>query len=465
MLSRPKSPQLRPCLAELLRTCVHPSSLLLRVERILTECSKRAGESETGHSADEHELLEQKAYRLMLSDGQVMVQGVLGSSLHCIFEAQEVSAGSILDIRNFVVRRGKRRWGEGEIVYLGIQQFEIVISASPATQPALVSQDNEGGFLREEVDADEAQFSQDLPRRRDLIPEALTQSEIMPSAPSSQDSNGFENTEVDIHAVQRKRDALRELSKNTQPSRITILHQRGSPRRRRKLVSGSRRSTTTSPAKSTSSVQHETARELEQPRHAGYDQQKPTTIPAQAPQARLVSAGSPSTKRPPSRPTTADSSSSHRPRTPPEPPFHTLSSLLNPPPSAPLPSRNYSCSVLGLVSWVSPSIISNPNSSFPAKRHIKIHDLSITGRSGGVPIAVFIDATTFRPELGTVAFFKGVVMNTFKGEIILNAYASLRALDWYVTGRERLEELGYGNDVKQLQNWWSERSGGSRNTG
>ena len=467
MPNRPTIPQVRPCLAELLRTCVQPASLVMRVERILTECSKHDGDNKTGQLADECEPLEQRAYRLWLSDGQLMVQGVLSTSVHRIFEAEEVSLGSILDIRKFVVRRAKRRCGQGEIVYLGIQHFETVLSANPATLPAVVNQDNEGGFIRDETCAEDARSAQRVPRSTPPISEALTQEEVenMLSAPSSQESNGFESTELDREAIKRKRDALRELSRNTQPSRITLLHQPGSPRKRRKVVSGTIRSTTTSPAKSVCSVQPATARELDRSHFAGYDQQTPTIIPAHAPQPRPTSAGSPSSKRPPSGPTPADTSSAHRPHTPAEPPFHTLASLLNPAQDASLPSRNYACSVLGLISWVSPNIISNPNKSFPAKRHIKIRDLSITGRSDGVTIAVFIDATTFLPEIGAIALFKGVVMNTVKDDIILNVYASLRGREWYVAGEGRLEEMGYGDDVKQLRDWWAERSTGTRNAG
>lgn len=105
-------------------------------------------------------------------------------------------------------------------------------------------------------------------------------------------------------------------------------------------------------------------------------------------------------------------------------------------------------------------MIHKPNSPFPPKRHIKIHDPSISSRRVGVTVAIYVDAKDFLPEVGTVALFRGVTMQRWEGEVILNAYANLKDCgeEWFVTGEETLEEMGH--DVKGLRRWWAEWTGG-----
>ena len=133
------------------------------------------------------------------------------------------------------------------------------------------------------------------------------------------------------------------------------------------------------------------------------------------------------------------------------PPFHTLSSLLHPP--VPLPPKNYSITILSVISWISPTLVSRP--PFPPRRSLKLHDPSITSQQVGVSISVFIDALTFKPRHGTIALFQGVVMQKHRDEVILNAYPGLRGTEWYVDNEERLKELGH--DVPAMRGWWEER--------
>lgn len=147
-------------------------------------------------------------------------------------------------------------------------------------------------------------------------------------------------------------------------------------------------------------------------------------------------------------------------------PLHTLSSLLSPP--TPLPRRSYCCTIFATVSWVSPSIIHKPNTPYPPKRHIKIHDPTISHRQSGITVAVFIDAKNFRPNIGTIALFKGLVMQRWEGEVILNKYASLgdRKRDslsqptpqeeWFIHDEKRLGEIGF--DVHGMRAWWEART-------
>lgn len=140
--------------------------------------------------------------------------------------------------------------------------------------------------------------------------------------------------------------------------------------------------------------------------------------------------------------------------------FHTLSTLLSPT----VPRQNYACTVLGLISWVSPSLIHRTNSPFPAKRNIRIHDLSITSsRRAGFTVAVFVDAKQFLPKVGTVALFRGVTMHRWQDEVILNAYVGLKEWDsvegekWFVDDEKVLLELGYESTVRGLKTWWEEK--------
>ncbi|EXJ58765.1 hypothetical protein A1O7_06195 [Cladophialophora yegresii CBS 114405] len=150
----------------------------------------------------------------------------------------------------------------------------------------------------------------------------------------------------------------------------------------------------------------------------------------------------------------------------------TLASLLAVP-----TQKSYSCPPLFvLISWVSPSIIHRPNTPFPPKRHLKIHDPSISNRVSGLTVAVFVDALAFLPEVGTPALFKGLVMNRVRSreDVILNRYplkvdsqkSERSALgdadskgteeDWFVSDEWKLIEMGY--DVEHMKKWWGERN-------
>src|SRR3954453_21391984 len=151
MPSRPSSPRLRPCIRELLRTCVHPDSLLLRLEKVeiqnLNQDEGGKADEEKQSVNDSDEQSRKEAYLLWLCDGEVMMQAVLEQQLHYIFEAGECSLGSLLDIKRFRVRRGKCINGLDEIVYLAIADYETALSTNPAPQTRVNDFTNEGGFI------------------------------------------------------------------------------------------------------------------------------------------------------------------------------------------------------------------------------------------------------------------------------------------------------------------------------
>ncbi|RVX74429.1 hypothetical protein B0A52_01555 [Exophiala mesophila] len=183
----------------------------------------------------------------------------------------------------------------------------------------------------------------------------------------------------------------------------------------------------------------------------------PTTTSASQAQPPI-----PPTQVPPSTTTTTNPTNPTTKPPPSSTPFHTLSTLLPPI----IPRRNYSCTVLGLITWVSASLIYKSNSGFPPKRNIRIHDLSITSQRAVFTVAVFVDPKQFLPKVGTVALFRGVTMNRSGVDVILNAYQGLKDWEgvegekWFVDDEEELVELGYGDRVKELKAWWEGRRRG-----
>lgn len=466
MPSRPSSPRLRPCIRELLRTCVHPDSLLLRLEKVeIRTLNQDEAEKvdEAKHGTDDSgEPSWKEAYLLWLGDGELMIQAVLEQPLQYIFETGECSLGSLLDVKRFRVRRGKRINGLEEVVYLAIADYETVLSTNPAIPNQVNDFTNEGGFIREET-----QSPKNKPALRSssakFAGKPITPA-AMPSAPSSQDfeSDDFETAMVDPEIVALRRQALHDLGCNTQSLASWDISPDQTPRKRRKLLEKKDTHALMSPARSDRVVG---AADLDRGRAAdaalpSLSQGGPNIPIATLPPVQ-------STQAPGKAVATTTPTS-----TPAIPPLHTLSSLLQPPAHSPLPSRNYTCSVFAIISWCSPDLIfpRQAQSPFPPKRHIKIHDPTIASRYAGITLAVYANAQKFKPKIGTVALFRGVVMQRWEGEVILNAYARKGEREeavgdeekggnaWYVGDEERLVEMGY--DVRSMKEWWVERAMG-----
>ena len=229
MPSRPSSPRLRPFIAELLRTCVHPDSLLLRLEKVVIQTLDHDGaieaERDENGAGRGKEKSGKEVYRLWLTDGELMVQAVLEQPLHHIFETEECALGSLLDIKRFRVRRGKRLHSSGEVVYLAIADYETVLRANPATSTQTHDL-NEGGFIREE--------SQSPNKKRRLSSNSAKPLRHSHS-PSSQESDGFETAQVDPEILDRRRQTLHELSTTIELAASWDAFRNETPRKRRKL--------------------------------------------------------------------------------------------------------------------------------------------------------------------------------------------------------------------------------------
>ena len=408
--------QLRPCIAEILRTCVLPPSLKLQVDRVVPI---RPHRDENHGSPDGKSDGSAEAVRAYLSDGHLTIQALLRPS-----SDHPLDPGDLLELTNFEVRRSRKINGSGFVVYLAVNIF-LKIDQQRAT-----NWETEGGFIREESVA----LSQSPSRKRPLSPttdffkqdqdssgptdskepstkrlhfENLPPSSQLPSMSSpdsaaSDKEDHFETITPNRAAIERRREALREF----QPDSTLALH----------------------------SIQAKVDEDTEQ---------NDTVATPSYPRAN----GSIDPAKRLQPPTTQSRGLADLP-------VHTLASLVHPHVRLP---KSYHCTVFGIITWVSPNVITKP--PFPPKRHIKIHDISTSNQWTGITLAVFVDARDFHPELGTVALFRGVTMQRFGDEVILNAYKTLKDreedAEWLVGDVSRLE--GEGWDVQGLKAWWRQR--------
>ena len=467
-----------PAIAEIVRTRVHPPSLTLRVEKIvetilwknlLDDKSSGAQNPEYGQKAAS------KAQRLLLSDGELMIQAVLHESLQYCLHAGEVTEGCLLELIRYKVLRAPRLHGKGQVVYFAIDDLEVVGATRPPTREMEVG----GGFIRESH-LDLSQDERVRKRRKvgtgedgaaeERIVTAENDKMVVPPSSQDTDSDGFESASAPVEEVERRRRTLKDLESNLKTAQTPQPTKRTPSKIDGAEVVYSRQANQPSLVN-----QVPTGSQLQNPGP------NPPKHPHSASSAELQIFVTPTT--PAQSPPRA------------EPPLHTLSSLLHPPPSHPLPSRNYHCRILCTISWISPSLIHKPASPFPPKRHVKIHDPSISHRHTGVTVAVFRDARNFKPVVGTVALLRDLTMQRWQGEVILNKYAAglasaapgvgvgggddtgsrARAAEdasggrqsgggdaeqeeWFIDDPVRLRRMGF--DVEGMRNWWAEREAG-----
>lgn len=444
--------QLQPCLAELLRTCVKPASMVLHVDRIVSQ--------ETAVSANPSES-SRAVTRFYLTDGELRIQALLKPSL---LADCAVKVGDKIHLRDFVVSKAKRLNGSGKIIYLGIQQLDIV------DQENSDHREQEGGFIKD----DEVPL-EPSPKRRKLdssSSEATNVPGVIPSPPATMnrpryrsktqgsaiiqgkghgrnDSIGsadddFESVDVDLSSVRQRRQALRSLHQPVlSPGQSSETKEQGQPKASPKLSPQSA-PPDLPPTIKANPIQSSTPKATTiEDRH---------TIPLSHELARPHASREPPTvhqTRPPSSPNLT-------------PPFHTLASLLSPS----LPTRNYPLSTLAIITYISPTLTSKPNSPFPPKRNIKLLDptLPLAQYPQGFTLAVYVEARSFLPAPGTIALFRGIVMQKFRDEVILNAYGGLKEKPeeekWFIDDERVLE--GMGLDVMGLRRWWDEKVSSKR---
>ena len=433
----PVQPTLKPCISELLRTCLHPPSLLLRVERIVHETVVLPRDASTSTSELQQDSLSGYASRLFLTDGELTIQALVSRKVFAAQVSDHIHELDYLDIRRFEVNRANRRNGQGQVLYLGIEHFEVISvlgasfpdRAEDAMQkvstkkrrlydPANIKLDTEippsSQIHPPSPELLQAgSFTRDKDSAKPIIPPPTP---IRPPSPhfgqeSEDEDADFETLPIDLKAASERRQVLQELDTNADLR-----------------VSSAAKLSVTDP----------------NPPH-DIDSEIITDL-------RSTSATLPIPPRSPSPPQTTLNLS-------------TLSSLLHP--SRPLP-KSHPTTLLAVISWTSTSVIHKPASPFPPKRHIKLHDPSTSTRYTGITLAVYVDAATFRPAVGTVALFRDVRVQTWEGEVILNAYAYLKDKGkekWFVDDEVELSALGLGTEVAELKEWWRGRMNARKGPG
>lgn len=433
---------------------------MLRVEKILEEDSEepRLHDDQAQHAANRGGSSGKGSYKLYLGDGEIMIQALLAPHLHPLIDLQETTEGSLIEVRDYSIRKAKRRRGEGEVVYLGVEDYVCITLSRPTTSEAhkdvLV---NGGGFIVEEDTRIAPQPSSCI-----QVPSSPPAQEMPQQAHSSQESLAYETITVDPETVKRRRQALHELSSNTRPKRGREDAEHTPIKRQRLGIDEMTSNREPSPFE-TIEVHRETPKKrrlaLHEPcsntplqrEHDEHDEVTPTKHAES--EAREDTADRTFPNNASGTISRAANSNITHVTSDPSAPLHTLDSLLHAP--NPLPTKNYPVTIFAVISWISPNLIRRPGSPFPPKRILKLHDPSVTDRQVGVSISVFIDAATFTPRHSTIALFSGVVMQMYRDEVILNAYPSLRGSGWYIDDEEKLESMGY--NVQGMRVWWEER--------
>lgn len=432
----------------------------LRIEKFLVEVRNRDRTDEP--CQDEMSPGENTggSYRLFLSDGVLLVQALLESRLSAMINFEDAVAGNSIILKKFRIRRAQRLNGPGEVVFLGIADCEIVRSDMHAQQtqtkkrPAveyLEGKQREWSRLKRAKVRPGASVSQSSSELGNTHRWKATHG----NPGQDSDSDDFETIVFDHNDIDRKRKALHELSINRsfesensvtpKDTRPTAIHTNPQPAGPNPVHNGfpTTRTTTRSDPRTSAPDAAKSPYPNQQHDDPATTSNATTTITSLAPLAARQPKGPQQEKQQQQ-----------------QPPYHTLLSLLSPS----LPNKSYPCTVFATISWVSPTVLPprHPHSPFPCKRHVKIHDPSISARHSGITVAVYCDAANFRPRVGTRALLTGVVMQrTVGGEVILNAYERLMREDgpsrarWFEDDERVLEERGW--DVEGMRAWWEQR--------
>ncbi|KAK2810466.1 hypothetical protein FQN50_002955 [Emmonsiellopsis sp. PD_5] len=453
-------PDLCPCIAELLRTGYHPSELVLRVERVI-EVLLPGSTATTTSSVSASASAKRRSYRIFLSDGELVIQALLGKALHRFASTGEIVRGAVLGLERFEVRRGRRvvengegegkgKGKAGEVVFLAVEGLRRLWG--PVSEGNGVGDSGMGKADDVEVRGDGRKR-----KREDGDDEAIGKgAEGKEKCPKPDDGDGVlsrDHEEENTIATQmvpylsaNMDDVFDSTEEDVQGHEVHELLSQDDKRPPQQVLPEPPLST----EEPSNPIQH----------------RKPTTPPLNDHQ--------PSSSKPPaiastSTSTSASTSPSQHPTPFPLPisrplNLHPLTTLLHP--THPLPKRNYLCDILAIITWISPQVIKRRH--MPPKRDLRVMDASIAGHPrGGMSVSVFVDAETFMPAVGTVGLFRGLKTHEWEG-VSLNAYEKeCKGREWFVGGRGRLEGLGLGGEVEGLEGWWGgrEREGAGESGG
>ncbi|OAX82728.1 hypothetical protein ACJ72_02923 [Emergomyces africanus] len=462
-------PEIRPCIAELLRTGYHPSELILRVERVIEVLfipnNTIAATTATTAPAKPN----RRAYRIFLSDGELVIQALLEKALHRFALTGEVTVGAVVKLDRFEIRKGERIvGGGGGATMTCAERRERAQTRGDDVEVRLVER------KRKRVDDDDDDDDYDgagagaggsgsgrgekVPRIGnvdnatnkksdedgsyfvDQMPEFLSgnlDDVFDPGSQSFGDHGDSECAQEGTKDNQRSSSISPQFPALSQDQEASVQkHNLPIPNFEPPPSETTKQEPLSPSTPQNSHIQHERA-------------STSTSVPITAathPPFKL-----PGILKPISRPLN----------------LLTLSQLLYP--AKPLPKRNYLCDVLAVISWISPDIVKRPK--MPPKRDLRIMDLTIanqhhrhhhhaTQQRLGVSVSVFADAANFSPPVGTVGLFRSLKTHEWEG-VSLNAYEKdCKGREWLVCDPARLKGMvtGVGKggsfDVEALEEWW-----------
>lgn len=555
----------QPQIAELLRTCIHPPSLLLRVACVELVDVKRTRHDQTTTSSvydvQCFDGVHRFTLRFVLTDGELMIQALLHRKISGLRDAADVTVGDLLDIRTFAVKKSPRLSGRGHTVYLAIEDCHFLLQPASTnrklegdeqesamtegrkrrlealehtitSRPALLEENGTaGGFLRpspvkrprlgnfestvlpneddrvvlnpqsgglteeRNICGDNSKHSFKKSSGKDGLSSTFgARTTLSDNEDEDEDECFFEEAAVDLTATMRRRKALRKLDSN-------ILMRAQSPLSHVQSDDSLVAELSAVSAPLGTPTQRNPSRPHRRDGTFSFSES-----PKPLPQQREAPLAPPAIPDQPTGPTQATQQILV-----PTPPYHTLGSLRHPLPDQPLPSKNYAITTLAFISWTGTSLIHRSGSPFPPKRHLKIVDPSLassrpasrdsrplpllgnstfaaqTAFQDAVTVAVYIDAANFKPVAGTLALFRGVVMQRLaSGDIILNIYGRLKEqrfddgpetnagspviadsndtrspnTHWFITDEAKIRALGYGSKFDYYREWWNAKHRG-----
>lgn len=470
------APQLKPVIAEILRTCVYPSVINLRVEQV----NKQRVEYDDPKNHNRHG----NVIKTYLTDGELVIQGLLHRNLCALAEVDDLTAGDVIEIHKFVVKKAKRTNGHGDVLYLGIEDCYVLkneaeqdermatsseYGSTSFTNSSVVKDrvagidDMAGGFFPDYGDSFTEQDHIDA-----LIEQAdrLTDLETIENTTSSvgkftihgdqlrsqrqssgrssppyqtprkrrlaavddtgSDDEAFETLRVDLHTAKKRREVLHELSQNLMSSPLRP------PTRGSAVMSVAKKDTAFGSLQRKPNVRFDISKcEVQYPLATVIDEKHPNESRTDSrhnyhvhdqeayrlERTKLLGHSLPTDDPTASKPPTPIHTSSQFDSFG---PYHNLASLYSPS----LPSKSYTFTTLIVPTQVSTHLITRPNSPFPPKRHIKVIDSSIFAKFSkngvsllgkGVTVSVYRDAVAFKPTLGKAALMRGVVMQRISG--------------------------------------------------
>ncbi len=396
----------RPIIRELVRTNLCFPDIQLLVDRICTVKLPPLDDAERS----------QAAYSLYLTDRVKSIQAVIKSRLHRRIHHGEIKEGSIVVLKDYELAQAKRLNGDGSVVHLKIsdfypigeedrpyQRFAVVgdVEKERSDQPAA-----QQSFLQETLTKDEAVASKSV---TGFGPEKdLSRTHGIPSSRSS--AKLKEGLVEDFNAETSSQS--KQLPSQKRPPDTALDELDPTPQKRPREC----RSETNSPI----GESHPRKQNQQSPEPKAVPYLDPATSHQTAASLLKSALNPPSPSKPPSTN-----------QTPQPPPLH-LSSLASV--THPHTSKNELHNFLALITSVSPSTTKPPR--MPRKRDFRIMD---TSTSKQVLLSVFTDPVGFRPKVGTIAVFSGLVTHDWDG-------GNLKAYPWNCEGREwcRVVDEGAG---------------------